>query len=173
MTRRGAGKWPEDGGPIYFEDISRPIVHAIRFAYDMERRDRRRNIPWRGPEIGLRDQANSPLASERLKAHRLAYCEEDQGRDTLEEIVGLAIQLGIEQGRRIAKSDEDPILDEAYGAVFTLRVGWGDRTHLHTQAGFMADPTDCLRKAIKALEGELSRVGRCPRQRALAPEGAV
>jgi len=92
---------------------------------------------------------------------------DDQGRDALEEIVQLAIQLGIEQGRRIARSDESELLDNANGAVFTLTVGWGDRTHLHTQAGILTDPAECLRKAIKAFEDELSRVERCPRERAL------
>lgn len=159
--------WPSDGGPLDFEEIARPILHAIRFAYDMQRRDRRRNIPWRGPEIGKRDRACCLGAAERLKAGRLAYAEDDQGRDALEEIVQLAIQLGIEQGRRIARSDESELLDNANGAVFTLTVGWGDRTHLHTQAGILTDPAECLRKAIKAFEDELSRVERCPRERAL------
>lgn len=157
--------WPKDGGPLSFEQITRPVIHAIRFAYDMKRRDRRRNIPWRGPEIGERDMACSPLAAERLKAHRLAYAEEDQGRDTLEEIVGLAIQLGIEQGRRIAKSDEEPLLDKAYGAVFTVTVGY-ERTHVHTQAGLLTDPVECLSKAIEALVSEMASVQRCPRHKA-------
>lgn len=164
--------WPADGGPLDFEAISRPVLHAIRFAYTLERRDRRKNIPWRGPEIGESMRACSPLAKERLKAHRLAYAEEDQGRDTLEEIVGLAIQLGIEQGRRIARSEESRLLDSANGAVFTVRVDWQGSTSLHTQSGFLSDPVACLRAAMGAFEYELARVENCPRYRALA-QGAV
>lgn len=168
MTKdSGRVPWPEDGGPLGFEDLTRPVLHAIRFAYDLKRRDRRRNIPWRGPEIvDTGTLACCPTISERLKAHRLAYSEEDQGRDTLEEVVGAAIQLGIEQGRRIAKSSEQKLLSEAYGATFTLHIGY-DHTYLHTQSGHMADPVECLRKAIGALTDEMARVQRCPRQKAL------
>lgn len=164
--------WPDDGGHLDFEELVRPVVHAIRFAYDLYRRDRRRNIPWRGPEIvDIGTLACCPTITERLKARRLACAEEDQGRDTLEEIVAAAIQLGIEQGRRVAKSSEQKLLSEAYGATFTLQVGY-DHTHLHTQSGFMADPVECLRRAIGALTDEMARVQRCPRQKALCRDAS-
>lgn len=159
--------WPDNNVPLDFEQISRPILHAIRFAYDLKRRDRRRSIPWRGPEIAPRDQACCPKITERLKANHLSYAEEDQGRDALEEIVAAAIQLGIEQGRRLARSDACELLDGFSGAAFTVSVGWDDWTHVHTKAGLRSDPQECLRKAIQALQAEAERVARCPREKFL------
>ena len=167
---RKRGGWPEDGGHLDFEALTRPVLHAIRFAYDLKRRDRRRNIPWRGPDIvHTGTLACCPTIAERLKAHRLAYSEEDQGRDALEEIIGAAIQLGIEQGRRLAKSEEQTSPSEVYGATFTLRIGY-DHAHLHTQSGQLADPVECLRRAISELTDEMARVQRCPRHKALYRE---
>lgn len=87
--------------PYSFDEIAEPILRAIRFAYKLERRNKGRSIPWRGPPIGRNEAACSPDFKERLRAGNLAYADEDQGRDALEEIVGVALQLGIEQGRRI------------------------------------------------------------------------
>jgi hypothetical protein len=63
--------WPADGGPLDFEQIARPVLHAIRFAYDLQRKNKRRSIPWRGPEIARRDQACCPKITERLQAGNL------------------------------------------------------------------------------------------------------
>lgn len=165
--------WPADNGPLSFEDIARPVLHAIRFAYDLKRRDRRRSIPWRGPEIDKRDQACSPTITERLQAKNLSYVEEDQGREALEEIITGAIQLGIAQGRRLARSDHSELLDDAYGAVLTIRIGWDGFASVHTQSGLLADPTECLRKGIEELASEMARVQRCPRHKAVTRDRDV
>ena len=39
-----------------------------------------------------------------LSAENLKYSEDDQGRDALDEIIGLVFRLGVEQGRRIFKT---------------------------------------------------------------------
>lgn len=88
-----------------FEDLSDPILRAIRHCYHVRRVRKKEDVPWSGPEIGEGEQANSLQAAYRLSAEALAYSLDDQGRNAMEEIVGLAIQLGIEQGRRIARSD--------------------------------------------------------------------
>ena len=159
--------WPDKNAPLNFEAIADPIIGAIRFAYTLERRHKRRSIPWTGPEISWREHATCPLIADRLKAGNLSYVEEDQGRDALEEIVSACIQLGIEQGRRLARSDASDLLDEAYGAKFTVTVGWDEFTHVHTQTGLIAEPVLALQKAIGALVDELARVQRCPRHRAI------
>lgn len=92
--------WPKDGSPLDFEDLSAPVVKAIRFAYELIRRNRGNTIPWSGPPIGQREAACSLGAKERLNRVMLMESERDQGRDALTEIVGLAIQIGMEQGRR-------------------------------------------------------------------------
>jgi hypothetical protein len=45
---------------------------------------------------------------ERVSAEQLRYDDEEQGRDPLEVIIGIAIQLGIEQGRRV---EAEPIAE--------------------------------------------------------------
>lgn len=98
-------KWPEDEAePLSFDAITRPLIKAIKYAYKLERRNKGKSIPWSGPEIGRPELAICLPAKEKLSAKMLAYSEDDQGRDALEEIVGLAVQLGIEQGRRIFRS---------------------------------------------------------------------
>jgi hypothetical protein len=156
--------WPSDGSPLNFERIGDPIIKAIRFAYRLERQNGRRSIPWNGPEIGWQERACCPTIAERFKAGNLAYVEDDQGRDALVEIVSAAIQLGIEQGRRLAKSSTSDLLDNAYGSVFTLKVGH-DSTQLHLQSGFLADPVTSLERAIEALQDEQRRLKGCPQYR--------
>lgn len=108
-------KWPEKG-PAYFEDLIRPVIKAIKFAYSLQRKNKGRSIPWTGPprESGL---SCCPDHAEMLKAHNLKYSEEDQGRDALEEIVGIAIALGIDQGQRITKKE-----DGLYGDSLNIRM---------------------------------------------------
>lgn len=78
----------------------------MRFAYDLTRRNQGRSIPWSGPPIGRHEAATSLEAKNRLSAKMLEYSKEDQGRDALDEIIGVAIQLGIEQGRRCFRDSD-------------------------------------------------------------------
>jgi hypothetical protein len=96
-----AKTWPDNDEPIDFEALSRPLVRAVHFAYSMRRKNKDKDIPWNGPDIGVRERAVSFDAKKKLTAANLAYSNDEQGRDALEEIIGLAIQLGIEQGRRL------------------------------------------------------------------------
>lgn len=100
-------QWPADNHPTDIETLTEPICKAIRFAYHMRRRNRDQDIPYDGLDIGKDEQANALRAHHQLTAERLAYSDEDQGRDALTEIIGLAIRLGIEQGRRIFKNSSE------------------------------------------------------------------
>lgn len=100
-------EWPPYNAPACLEDLAGPIYNAICFAYQLTRQNADRDIPWSGPEIGVNQQANCPLAAEQLRAENLAYALDDQGRDALMEIVGLALRIGIEQGRRITLESPD------------------------------------------------------------------
>jgi hypothetical protein len=99
-------KWPEDGTPLDYQSLADAIMKAIRFAYDLTRKNPHRSVPWVGPPIGQNERANSLEARERLSAAQLKYSEENQGRDALDEIIGVAIQIGIEQGRRIYRNSD-------------------------------------------------------------------
>jgi len=98
--------WPEDEEPIEFEKLTKPLVNAVWFAYDLTRKNEDADIPWEGPDIGWRERATCFGPKEQLTSKNLTYSKEEQGRSALEEIVGLAIRLGIEQGRRIATSED-------------------------------------------------------------------
>jgi hypothetical protein len=105
MRKRGYKPWPKDGKPASFgEDILPPLLRAIRFAYDLKRRNAGKSVPWNGLDIGEEEKVGCHTPKVKLSRRQLKYSEEEQGRDVLEEIVGLAVQLGIEQGRRIDRT---------------------------------------------------------------------
>lgn len=92
-------KWPDNNEPADFEYMGRDVCKAIRFAYKIQRKNQGRDIPWKGLDNGKTAHSLSP--TEQLCAENLAYSLEEQGRDALSEIIGVALQLGIEQGKRI------------------------------------------------------------------------
>lgn len=93
--------WPREGRPANFSELTEPVCEAIRFAYEISRRNKRRSIPWIGLTLGERELAGCPPPHEKLGRSYLEYSEHHQGRDALDELVGIAVQLGIEQGRRL------------------------------------------------------------------------
>ena len=105
-TKHGPIKWPDDGSPLDYQSLADPIRKAVRFAYEMSRKNVGHSVPWNGPAIGRPEAATSLEAKHRLSAEALKYSEEDQGRDALDEIIGIAVQIGIEQGRRIYRSGD-------------------------------------------------------------------
>jgi hypothetical protein len=101
-------KWPKQPDePLPFPTIADPIVSAIRFAYDIKRKNVGKDIPWKGPNIGRRELSTCFPPDIQLSAETLGYALDDQGRDALEEIIGVAIRLGIEQGRRILRAEPE------------------------------------------------------------------
>ena len=99
-------QWPDDDKPTQFSQMADSICDAIRFAYSLDRQNEDLDIPWNGLNIGKEDRRTCHQPIEQLSTDTLA-CSEDQGRDALDEIVGLAIRLGIEQGRRIFKDSTE------------------------------------------------------------------
>lgn len=102
MTAR-TKKWPAGGEPATFERLVGPVRDALEQAYTMVRKDRRRGIRWNGPPIGEAERAMCLEFDDALRASSLKESEIDQGRDALDTILGIALQLGIEQGRRIER----------------------------------------------------------------------
>ncbi len=94
-TERGV--WPENNGVADFGVLVDPLRDAVSAAYKLTRRGVK-DIPYDGfdaPGHGL------PIA-EQLMADNLNYELHDQGRDAMRVILACAVQVGIEQGRRIA-----------------------------------------------------------------------
>lgn len=101
-------KWDkEKSKTARFSDLADPIIKAIKFAYKLERKNEDKDIKWTGYDIGERDKATCCSPNERLTRESLAFALEDQGSDALTEIITVAIQLGIEQGRRICRGESE------------------------------------------------------------------
>lgn len=97
-------KWPDDGKPASFPDLVEPVCKALRQAYSMRRKNKDKDIKWTGPSQARSCSASCFEHEEHLMADNMRYSLEDQGRDALTEIVGIAVQLGIEQGERMFKT---------------------------------------------------------------------
>lgn len=93
-------KWPKDDKPASFEDLTKPFELAIKFAFKLTRKNKDLGIPYSGYDNG--DLTGCPGIQQLFSKESLDYNLGDQGRDALTVIVQAAIQVGIEQGRRIA-----------------------------------------------------------------------
>lgn len=116
-------QWPKDGKPLTnFEQLTEPVIKAIRFAFKLNRKNEDLDIPWSGYDIGRKEQATSLTPDKKLSVENLKYQEENQGRGALETIIELAVQLGIEQGRRLQKeaSFGDELLLRAIKALVKM-----------------------------------------------------
>lgn len=94
-------KWPENNGLAQFSDLVGPIKKAMLFAYNIERKNDGKSIPWNGYDIGEKDKTCCHSPNHALSAETLRYNKEDQDSDAFDSILTIAVQLGIEQGRRI------------------------------------------------------------------------
>ena len=91
--------WPADNKPANFEELVKPLVESLRFAYDVNRKNQGKSVPYRGADHDTLGYAFS--GAKKLSAENLRYSEDEQGRDALTEIIELAVMVGIEQGQRI------------------------------------------------------------------------
>lgn len=100
-----AQAWPADPTEVVsFDKLVTPIADAVRFCFDMERKNRDEDVPYTGMEKAHVSLVTSFPADEALTAEQLRYDDEDQGRDALHVIIGIAISVGMEQGIRHARS---------------------------------------------------------------------
>lgn len=93
-------KWPKDNKYASFRDLCKPISEAIRFCYKLERHNEGKDCPWTGLPL-IQSAGYGMSGEEALSAERLKYDLEEQGRDALHMIIGIALKAGMEQGRRI------------------------------------------------------------------------
>lgn len=93
--------WPENDKPADFSDIADPLVNAVRFAFWLERQNEDVDIPYNGFNIGKDCAATCHPADIVLTKKML------EDRDPLKQIIMLAVQLGMEQGRRLTMNGND------------------------------------------------------------------
>ena len=94
-------KWPESGKPVPFEELVDSVRQCISHHYRLFRKNTHVPINYKGYDIGSGSKATCLSPDEALTLNMLEYDLKEQGRDALDVIIGIAIQLGIEQGRRI------------------------------------------------------------------------
>jgi hypothetical protein len=85
-------KWPRDGSPVKFEELAKPVRAALDGG------------KYEGLDIGLNEKAGCPSPAWSLSPRGLRSHEE-QGRDRTDVLLMTAVQLGIEQGRRLYRRD--------------------------------------------------------------------
>lgn len=80
------------------------LMRSVNFAYDLERKNEGKDIPYDGPDItSVRLSAGFNCVTT-LTTDELEHARE-RGREAMREILGCAFRLGIEQGFRILCDD--------------------------------------------------------------------
>jgi len=96
--------WPANNALVDFSALVGPLAEWLRAWHDGKT-----PAPYDGFNIGQRELVCAPPADEALAqlltGEGLAY-HRGQGRDVLGVVIGLAVQLGIEQGRRLLYDDQ-------------------------------------------------------------------
>ncbi len=103
--------WPEDDNKAAsFTDLAQPVVDALKATYRLEPRDPEftQDIPWTGLPMPKSMLACCYPFEVSLTAAALKRNAEEQDRPPVNVIIGIAIQLGIEQGRRAEREDRAP-----------------------------------------------------------------
>ena len=113
-------QWPENDQPASFDDLVEEIYQAIRFAYDIERKNEGVDIPLIGPDAP--PTTLNPTGSECLKVNWLGASPEELIRTPMEVIIGIAIRLGAEQERRASKQKRVEKVKLAMNIVDTMTL---------------------------------------------------
>lgn len=104
-------EWDKDNKPASFEQLIEAVRDVVKQCYKLTRKNKDKDIKWKGPLLPESMRATCLDFEHNLTVERMKYNEYDQGRDAMDVIIGIAIQLGIEQGRRILRKDMDITLN--------------------------------------------------------------
>jgi hypothetical protein len=88
--------WPKAGNSVDFESLTAPLAQWLRTHAQgvIEKYD--------GLPLGEIESAGCLQPADALTQESLDYNRTHQGRDAFDTVIGLAVQLGIEQGRRLS-----------------------------------------------------------------------
>ena len=117
--------WPKDDGTMRFWELTNPVCAAIKEIYTMKRR-KHGDIKWTGPATPEFLLATALTFDERLTKEMLDYDENEQDREPLEILVGFAVQLGMEQERRMKACSTDQDIVEMSRAILRLACAKGE-----------------------------------------------
>jgi hypothetical protein len=112
-----AYKWPSNNEMVIFDSLISQVREALQIAIDKGEKVYEDGIEWKGLEQGKICNHVALDPQDALHADSLSYSRENQ-RDAFEVIISIALQLGMEQGRRdTLKKIED------ISCVFTSDTG--------------------------------------------------
>jgi len=103
-------KWPKDlTEVVYFDDLVQPVKKALLFVLKKGGKKIADDvvIPYKGYNIGRKDLVTSFDPVTKFSTEQRNYDRDEQGRDIFDLLIGLAVQLGIEQGRRWLRKDQE------------------------------------------------------------------
>jgi hypothetical protein len=95
--------WPADGSYVPAEQLVEGVLKLLRDTYKLQRKGRT-VPPYVGYGLGTKDLAGQPNVDEQFQPDMLAY-HRARGRDILDIAAYMLLNLGIEQGRRLAAED--------------------------------------------------------------------
>jgi len=110
--------WPKDNKPTNFDALSDSVVRVIEELYTLTPKEYGDRIEWEG--LASPPSPCNLSFEESLTRENLEYSEQEQGRSTITTCVGIALTLGIEQGRRIALQKNR---EEDKGAIVMIETG--------------------------------------------------
>ena len=93
-------EWPSDGDAVRLADLVNPLRVVADHLYKLKRLPLV-DVPYNGFTIGAEELVGSFSPEQRLAATSLQYEDEEQRRDAMRVLLSIAVQLGIEQGRRL------------------------------------------------------------------------
>ena len=98
-----AKEWPLNSEMAKFGEIVDPLREALQIALNKGDKVYSEGIEWTGLKQGKGNPIFHPPRS--LHSIGLSECKEHQNRDVFTEILSIAVQLGIEQGKRELKTE--------------------------------------------------------------------
>lgn len=105
-------EWPEDPiETVDLEDLVEPIVKSLLSAYDIERKSLSA-IPYSGYNIGGEELISGSSPEEMLRPEDLRIAWQN-GKMAYHALFSIAVQLGIEQGRRLERKRWFSLIDAA------------------------------------------------------------
>jgi hypothetical protein len=115
-------EWPMDRVPT-MEELIEPLIPVIHFVYNLKRKEAG-DIPYYGFDRGEYGSEDMLSPTKRLSKQHLLEMETKYGPDaTLHEILTVAIEVGIEWGRLIARKERRLISQKEIVDFFTSILG--------------------------------------------------
>ena len=98
-------QWPANGATVLFSELVESVRECVDYHYRLSRKNTVDPMDYQGYDIGTSAKATSLSPAEALSLEQLDYDLTSQDRDAMDVIIGIAIQLGVEQGIRLESTN--------------------------------------------------------------------